>query len=127
MKLLVSLAALFLGSIGAAEASDLLTDVRNQVADPSSPITLIVELPLPEGLSVEFKKVVQKVRQQEPRTLLYTALREAGAEEGVTVVETYADLEAFAAHLDQPHVKAFVAKLEAAGIEAKIRVLVELR
>lgn len=102
-------------------AGDLIEDIRKQIADTSRPITLIVDLPLPDELAKAFEVVAADVVKNEPDTLRYLVFREPDTHV-VTVVETYKNLEALQAHLDRPVIKEFIAKMEAAEVPVSLRI-----
>jgi quinol monooxygenase YgiN len=123
MKTLLATAVLLCASL-TLRAGDLIADIKAQIADTSKPITLIVDLPLSASLAEDFKKVVEQVGKNEPGTVRYLSLREPKT--GViTVVETYKNLDAFSAHLAQPYIVEFIAKLDAAKVEAKVRIFAD--
>ena len=77
---------------------------------------LVVRFDLRPGTEADFDRLVEDttagIRTEEPDTLLYLCHRVQGGPAARVFYELYRDREAFQAHEEQPHVKAFLRERE---------------
>jgi quinol monooxygenase YgiN len=77
-------------------------------------LALVVRFQIQPGLEAAFDtlvaQTVARIRTEEPGTLLYLCHRVEAEPTARIFYELYRDLEAFQAHEEQPHIKAFHAE-----------------